>query len=177
MELFIHFALEYWSDILQKWGRLSPYIYISNMKIYYFIMRWNSSFISFSNNEDIFFQYDVESLHIYGTAVHACFLHYTNDCSLIWCLIWYPRLITVLQWNLKTTFFYIITSISYYPWLLSHLDLYLCYILDKVLSFKEMAYSWFYYKRQGSHGRLSEEILCFRQSKQLVAAVWQPVNS
>ena len=34
-------------------------------------MRWNSSFISLSNNEEIFFQYDVESLHIYAVAVHS----------------------------------------------------------------------------------------------------------
>ena len=41
------------------------------MKRYSFIMRWNSSFISLSNNEEIFFQYDVESLHIYAVAVHV----------------------------------------------------------------------------------------------------------
>ena len=35
-------------------------------------MRWNSSFFSLSNNEEIFFQYDVESLHIYAVAVPSC---------------------------------------------------------------------------------------------------------
>ena len=49
------------------------------MKRYSFIMRWNSSFISLSNNEEIFFQYDVESLHIYAVAVHSCF----SECRVI----------------------------------------------------------------------------------------------
>ena len=41
------------------------------MKRYSFIVRWNSSFISLSNNEEIFFQYDVEPLHMYAVAVHS----------------------------------------------------------------------------------------------------------
>ena len=108
--LLICFALKYWGDILTKRGRISPYIYKSKMKRYSFIMSWHSLFILLSNNEEIFFQnrvdslhlstylkwrdipslwggtlhlfpswimkiffqYDVEPLHIYAVAVHSC---------------------------------------------------------------------------------------------------------